>query len=650
MSQVAWPCYRGLYFRLQTHANMQFANGNAKTSKRIRSPPLAFESNCSVQKPDFSPEEVQRKSPINYDEFPPQLSNHQVVSYFDAHDSGTLSPSKPFFRNETKRARSPGPAVGDLATSSTQFDSERKMQAKAKWLACFNVELSQPIHLHDLVKHKPSGNKENQASLDKCNVDEHTELACDLSSGEDLFDVEGPESSQVVVGSRYVSRYVQESERKERERKGHLDRYECLDGERNQTTKLLTVKKVGPAELSFDLAKMIPEIRCTPEILFARDVARACRIVKQHLFLQIRMQALASLHRGLQENKGIPIAHIVDWLGMEEEDVEGLLKYHGFVSKKYEEMYMVKEGPFLNGDVDFPTKCARLVHLKKSKRIIDDVCSDPKILNLSEETEVASDVPDIMFQRTESSKTEDSVNIGNEEVRDYKSDNDLRAVTQTEQLLEGPLPATVVEENDAKMTEVFPVFASCATEDDSVHNNEDEQITELDGDTFMGQGILPQMVTTIVQAGVARFSNSKLIIENTAPQTEVASNVADSILQRTESSKTEDWVNTSNEEVCDYKSDNDLRAIIQTEQLLEGPLPATVIEKNDTKMIEVFSPFASCATENGSVHNDEDEQMSELDGDTSMGQGILPQMETTVVQAGVPGFPNSKLIVENTAP
>ena len=100
---------------------------------------------------------------------------------------------------------------------------------------------------------------------------------------------------------------------------------------------------------------------------------------------------------------------------------------------------MVKEGPFLNGDVDFPTKCAKLVHLKKSKRIIDDVYSE--------------------------------------------------AVTQAE--------------------------------DDSVQNDEDEQITELNGQTSMGQEILPQTETTIVQAGAPGFSNSKLIVENTAPQTEV---------------------------------------------------------------------------------------------------------------------------------
>lgn len=74
------------------------------------------------------------------------------------------------------------------------------MQAKAKRLARFNFEPSQPIqNLHDLVKRKPSGNKDNQAGLDKCNADEHTELAC-ISGRDNLFDAEGPESPQVVVG------------------------------------------------------------------------------------------------------------------------------------------------------------------------------------------------------------------------------------------------------------------------------------------------------------------------------------------------------------------------------------------------------------------------------------------------------------------
>jgi hypothetical protein len=39
----------------------------------------------------------------------------------------------------------------------------------------------------------------------------------------------------------------------------------------------------------------------------------------------------------------------------------------------FEEPYMMKEGPFFNRDKDYPTKCSVLVHLKKSRRIMEDV-------------------------------------------------------------------------------------------------------------------------------------------------------------------------------------------------------------------------------------------------------------------------------------
>lgn len=35
------------------------------------------------------------------------------------------------------------------------------------------------------------------------------------------------------------------------------------------------------------------------------------------LFDQLRTQALAALHGGLQNNQGIPVAQVAHWLGME---------------------------------------------------------------------------------------------------------------------------------------------------------------------------------------------------------------------------------------------------------------------------------------------------------------------------------------------
>ncbi|XP_022722839.1 SAC3 family protein B isoform X2 [Durio zibethinus] len=150
--------------------------------------------------------------------------------------------------------------------------------------------------------------------------------------------------------------------------------------------------KVEPAELSLDLVKMTPEIRQTPEVLFARDVARACRtgnfvaffrLARRASYLQaclmhahfakLRTQALASLHSSLQNNQGLPVTHVARWLGIEEEEIESILDYYGFSIKEFEEPYMVKEGSFLNVENDYPTKCSRLVHRKRSRTIAGDV-------------------------------------------------------------------------------------------------------------------------------------------------------------------------------------------------------------------------------------------------------------------------------------
>lgn len=42
-----------------------------------------------------------------------------------------------------------------------------------------------------------------------------------------------------------------------------------------------------------------------------------CIKFKQRSFWQLRTQALASLHGSLQNNQGIPVTHIMSWLGLE---------------------------------------------------------------------------------------------------------------------------------------------------------------------------------------------------------------------------------------------------------------------------------------------------------------------------------------------
>ncbi|KAH9683113.1 SAC3 family protein B [Citrus sinensis] len=447
-----------------------------------------------------------------------------------------------------KRTRSPPlPSVGqDLQENSnfTQYDAEREMQAKAKRLARFKVELSENVQISpEITDQKVSNSGRGQSVVERQKfVGGHSiESAKDYPNENTLSDNEGLEASSVIIGS--CPDMCPESERAERERKGDLDRYERLDGDRNQTNEYLAVKKynrtaereanlirpmpilqktvgylldlldqpyderflglynflwdrmrairmdlrmqhifnqeaitmleqmirlhiiamhelceytkgegfsegfdahlnieqmnktsvelfqmyddhrkrgliistekefrgyyallkldkhpgykVEPAELSLDLAKMTPEIRQTPEVLFARSVARSASIklrnnvsnvVSPCYFDQLRTQALASLYSGLQNNQGLPVAHVGRWLGMEEEDIESLLEYHGFSIKEFEEPYMVKEGPFLNSDKDYPTKCSKLVLLKRSGRMVEDMSASSPVTPPAEPT------------------------------------------------------------------------------------------------------------------------------------------------------------------------------------------------------------------------------------------------------------------------
>ncbi|KAG4131757.1 hypothetical protein ERO13_D09G233100v2 [Gossypium hirsutum] len=229
--------------------------------------------------------------------------------------------------------------------------------------------------------------------------------------------------------------------------------------------------KVEPAELSLDLAKMTPEIRQTPEVLFARNVARACRtgnfvaffrLARKASYLQaclmhahfakLRTQAFASLHSSLQNNQGLPISHVAEWLGIEEEDIESILDYYGFSIKEFEEPYMVKEGSFLNAENDYPTKCSRLVHQKRSRTIALDVATPHEVTSLPIGASKESQPSKAHKQRANvspSPKRKSSVSAADEELPDSKvvpspkSSSQLHLVTETskglQQLQDGHL-------------------------------------------------------------------------------------------------------------------------------------------------------------------------------------------------------------------
>ncbi|KAG6726602.1 hypothetical protein I3842_02G088700 [Carya illinoinensis] len=532
--------------------------------KRNRSPPLPSGSEVLQEDSHFSGNGSRR--------FPTPAIN------LDSEVVATKRTSSPAL----KRTRSPSSLPsGQLFPEnffSTQDNTEREMEAKAKRLARFKVELSQNVQgSPDFADQLDSANR-NEESIEerkKYAGNQSAELTEDISHAHVLSDFDGQEPSTIIIG--LCPDMCPESERAERERKGDLDQYERVGGDRNQTSKSLAVKKytrtaereaslirpmpilqetidyllnlldqpyddrflgiynflwdrmrairmdlrmqhifdygailmleqmirlhiiamhelcehakgegfsegfdahlnieqmnktsvelfqiyddhrkkgisvatekefrgyyallkldkhpgykVEAAELSLDLAKMTPEIRQTPEVLFARDVARSCRtgnfiaffrLARRASYLQaclmhahfakLRTLALASLHSGLQNNHGLPVSHVAKWLGMEEEDIESLLQYHGFSIKVFEEPYMMKEGPFLNRDKDYPTKCSELVYLKRSGRIVEDVLPPTQVISLPAE---AVSIP--------SDERESSVCTSNEEMADLEA-------------------------------------------------------------------------------------------------------------------------------------------------------------------------------------------------------------------------------------
>ncbi|BFG15258.1 hypothetical protein CerSpe_015320 [Prunus speciosa] len=525
-----------------------------------------------------------------------------------------------------KRTRSPPLLPEDQVFNgnsyATEDGTEREMQAKAKRLARFRVELTKTLPNNpDIVEQGVSANRHEQSNVDKNKLVAYnsTEMAMDGTDGNALLEYEGVELSGVIIG--LCPDMCPESERAERERKGDLDQYERLDGDRNQTSISLAVKKynrtaerdanlirpmpilqktidyllnlldqpyndrflsiynflwdrmrairmdlrmqhifnqeaitmleqmirlhiiamhelceysrgegfaegfdahlnieqmnktsvelfqlyddhrkkginiptekefrgyyallkldkhpgymVEPAELSLDLAKMTPEIRQTSEVLFARDVARACRtgnfiaffrLARKASYLQaclmhahfskLRSQALASVHAGLQNNQGIPVSDIANWLALEEEEIESLSEYHGFVKKSFREPYMVKEGPFLNSDEDYPTKCSKLVDMKKSRRIIKDLLTSTQLISLS--TEATNEIQLIKKNKPEpktvsyaerKSPVHDvpavevikSFHEGDEEMPNFEAVSSPKDVRQKQQMIQIPI-------------------------------------------------------------------------------------------------------------------------------------------------------------------------------------------------------------------
>ncbi|KAK9266688.1 hypothetical protein L1049_012402 [Liquidambar formosana] len=237
--------------------------------KRTRSPPIPSSNEVLLDNSHLAQNNFRRPS-IS----PPRMGTRSNVHTSDP-QTQTLVPSahnidakaavtKPTSFPVPKRSRSPPVSSSNQVfqgnSYSTQDDTEREMQAKAKRLARFKVELSQTEpSSSETANQRFSGNRQDQAMMEKHKYvgEQSVEAAGDFPDGSVLPDSDGLESSSIIIG--LCPDMCPESERAERERKGDLDQYERLDGDRNQSSKSLAVTKYNrTAEREADLIRPMP--------------------------------------------------------------------------------------------------------------------------------------------------------------------------------------------------------------------------------------------------------------------------------------------------------------------------------------------------------------------------------------------------------
>ncbi|PPS16804.1 hypothetical protein GOBAR_AA03809 [Gossypium barbadense] len=346
--------------------------------------------------------------------------------------------------------------------------------------------------------------------------------------------------------------------------------------------------KVEPAELSLDLAKMTPEIRQTPEVLFARNVARACRtgnfvaffrLARKASYLQaclmhahfakLRTQAFASLHSSLQNNQGLPISHVAEWLGIEEEDIESILDYYGFSIKEFEEPYM----------------CSRLVHQKRSRTIALDVATPHEVTSLPIGASKESQPSKAYKQRANvspSPKRKSSVSAADEELPDSKvvpspkSSSQLHLVTETskglQQLPEGHLKSGASKPFNFSMDRSSP--RSFPAKVVVMEKSNNVTVSSLpDGTNTYGMEQMPPL--TFSQASQPERSPSgrfHLSVENPVPQSMAIIDNVKSSPMRSPSGKYTENALPQTMDLNDLKSQSE-RPSVKYDKALENSVP-----------------------------------------------------------------------------
>lgn len=96
---------------------------------------------------------------------------------------------------------------------------------------------------------------------------------------------------------------------------------------------------------------------------------------------------------------------------------------------------MVKEGPFLNSDKDYPTKCSKLVHMKRSGKVVEDVTAPSQEILLPIEVPKAVQPRKHKNKAIPSVKRKTSINAVDEQMPDSETYSTLKLRKPTQQMI-----------------------------------------------------------------------------------------------------------------------------------------------------------------------------------------------------------------------
>ncbi|CAI7934575.1 unnamed protein product, partial [Closterium sp. NIES-54] len=311
-----------------------------------------------------------------------------------------------------------GPGMRLLLLHSFLWDRMRAVRADLRMQHLFGREAinmhEQMVRFHIVAMHELCEYPKGEGFSD--GFDAHLNIEQMNKACVDLFHMYHDRRADLEHAQAMAS----EGEGGEEGEVGELEACLAQEGELRGYYLLLKIDRhpgfnVEPAEFARELSLLPHIVRSSPQVVFARSVARACRthnfvaffrLARQATYLQaclmhahfskMRSRALAAVYASIAKGQQLPALTLAHWLGMEQEPekLQALVEHHGLAlhpsdapadatypdtaspaSALLAGSCLVKGAPLVQAGTPMPPSSSALVHSKQS-RFIDDVISE----------------------------------------------------------------------------------------------------------------------------------------------------------------------------------------------------------------------------------------------------------------------------------